>query len=368
MALEEQTISRSHTEDAHEKASKPAKLSDVSGSSWKYIFKRALSEFTNDGCTDLAAALTYFTVLSIFPALLAVVSLLGVFGQGQQTTDAILGFLQDYAPAEMLTLLEDPITQLTSSSAAGLALVTGIIGALWTASGYTGAFGRAMNKIYGVVEGRPIWKLRPFNLLVTAVMVLIIVTMMLVLLSSVDVLTAIQDAIPAIELGSFIGIWMWLRYPIMLGLAVILISLLYFATPNVKQPKFRFLSPGAAIALVVMALAGVGFSFYVSNFSSYNATYGLIGGVIVMLLFIWIMNNVLLLGAQIDAEIQRGRELQAGIKAEDSLRLPPRDDTMAIKLQKKKENLVEEGRQIRLQHNGVDFAEMAKKQDGKSGQ
>ena len=189
MALEEQTISRAVTEDAHKEAPKPAKLSDMSGSSWKYIFKRALSEFTNDGCTDLAAALTYFTVLSIFPGLLAVVSLLGVFGQGQQTTNAILNFLQDYAPAEMLTLLEEPITQLTSSDAAGLALVTGVVGALWTASGYIGAFGRSMNKIYGVVEGRPIWKLRPFNLLVTAAMVLIVVAMMLVLLSSEDVLT-----------------------------------------------------------------------------------------------------------------------------------------------------------------------------------
>lgn len=365
MALEEQTISRAVTEDAHKEAPKPAKLSDMSGSSWKYIFKRALSEFTNDGCTDLAAALTYFTVLSIFPGLLAVVSLLGVFGQGQQTANAILNFLQDYAPAEMLALLEEPITQLTSSDAAGLALVTGVVGALWTASGYIGAFGRSMNKIYGVVEGRPIWKLRPFNLLVTAAMVLIVVAMMLVLLSSEDVLTTLQNAVPAIELGGFIGVWMWLRYPIMLVLAVVLISLLYFATPNVKQPTFRFLTPGAAIALVVMAIAGLGFTFYVSNFGSYNATYGLIGGVIVMLLFIWIMNNVLLLGAQIDAEIQRGRELQAGIKAEDELQLPPRDDTMAIKLQEKKENLIEEGRKIRLAHNGVDFQQMAEKQEKK---
>lgn len=363
MALEEQTISRSATEDAHEKAPKPGKLSDMRGSNWKYIFKRALSEFTNDGCIDLAASLTYFTVLSIFPGLLAVVSLLGVFGQGQQTTNAILNFLQDYAPAEMLSLLEDPITQLTSSNTAGLALVTGVVGALWTASGYVGAFGRSMNKIYGVVEGRPIWKLRPFNMLVTATMVLIVVSMMLVLLSSEDVLTTVQDAIPGVELGSFITIWMWLRYPIMVILAVILISLLYYATPNIKQPKFRFLTPGAAIALVVMAISALGFSFYVSNFGSYNATYGLIGGVIVMLLFIWIMNNVLLLGAQIDAEIQRGRELQAGIKAEEELQLPPRDDTMAIKQQEKKENLIEEGRKIRLSHSGVDFEQIAKDQE-----
>ncbi len=189
--------------------------------------------------------------------------------------------------------------------------------------------------------------------------------MMLVLLSSEDVLNTVQDAVPAIELGGFIGVWMWLRYPLMLVIAVILISLLYYATPNVKQPKIRFLTPGAAIALVTMGLAGLGFSFYVSNFGSYNATYGLIGGVIVMLLFIWIMNNVLLLGAQIDAEIQRTRELQAGIKSEDEIKLPPRDDTQAIKIQQKKDNLVEEGRKIRLSNSTVDFQQMAEqKQDG----
>lgn len=363
MGRENATIKRSHTEQAHEATPKPSKLTEVSGNSWKYVFKRAISEFSHDGCTDLAAALTYFTVLSVFPALLAVVSLLGVFGQGQQTTDAILGLLEDYAPDEMLTLLEEPITQLTSSSAAGFALITGIVGALWTASGYTGAFGRAMNKIYGVVEGRPIWKLRPINLLVTAVLVLIVVSIMLVLIASDGVLLALQQAIPAIEFGGFIGVWAWLRYPIMLVLAVLLISVLYYATPNVKQPKLRFLTPGAAIALVVMALAGTGFSYYVSNFGSYNATYGIIGGVIVMLLFIWIMNNVLLLGAQIDAEIQRSRELQAGIKAEDAINLPPRDDTMAIKIQQKKEDLIEEGRKIRLSHSGVDFEKMAQEKE-----
>ncbi|WP_237207940.1 YihY/virulence factor BrkB family protein [Rothia nasimurium] len=365
MARVEQTISRSRTEDKHRQTPKPTKLTQMSASSWKYIFKRAFREFSIDGCTDLAAALTYFTVLSIFPGLLAVVSLLGVFGQGQQTTDAILGFMKDFAPEDMLNLLEEPITQLTSSSAAGFALLTGVVGALWTASGYVGAFGRSMNKIYGVAEGRPIWKLRPWNLMVTALMVLIVVAMMLVLLSSGDVLNTIQAAIPAVELGGFIGIWMWLRYPIMLVLAVALISLLYFATPNVKQPSFRFLTPGAALALVTMGIAGLGFTFYVSNFGSYNATYGLIGGVIVMLLFIWIMNNVLLLGAQVDAEIQRGRELQAGIKAEDELSLPPRDDTMAIKIQKKQDELVEEGRQIRLEHHGMDFQQLAKDQEKK---
>lgn len=345
---EKSTIQRSAQEDSYRAAPKPQQLSKVKGKSWAYAFKRASQEFLNDGCTDMAAALTYFSVLSIFPGLLAVVSLLGVFGQGQETTAAILGFLKDYAPQEMLVLLEEPISQLTSSSQAGLALALGIIGALWTASGYTGGFGRALNRIYGVVEGRPIWKLRPLNLLITAIMSLIVVSMMLVFLSSQDVLLFIQRAFPLLDLSGFMGIWLWLRWPIMLALAVLFINVLYYATPNVKQPKLRFLSPGAGFALIMMGLAGAGFNFYVSRFGSYNATYGIIGAVIVMLLFLWIMNNVLLFGAQIDAEIQRVRELQAGIKAEQSIQLPPRDETMALKTQEKKDQLVAQGRQIRL--------------------
>lgn len=360
---EQHTIARSDREEEHRSAPKPQKLSKVSGTSWKYALKRATSEFMNDGCMDLAASLTYFAVLSIFPGLLAVVSLLGVFGQGEQTTKAILDFLQDYAPQEMLVLVEEPITQLTSSTGAGLALITGIVGALWTASGYVGGFGRAMNKIYGVTEGRPIWKLRPINLVVTAVMSLIVVTMMLVVLSSGDVLGFIQDAVPGLDLTGFISVWMWLRWPVLLALAILLINVLYYATPNVKQPRLRFLSPGAAFALVMMGVAGAGFTFYVSNFGSYNATYGIIGGVIVMLLFLWIMNNVLLFGAQIDAELQRARELQSGLRAEKNIQLPPRDETMAVKAQEKKENLEEEGKQIRLSHNGIDLQQVAKDQE-----
>ena len=132
-----------------------------------------MSEFSKDGCTDLAATLTYFAVLSIFPALLALVSLLGVFGQGEATTNAILDFLNRYAPAELVNLLSGPISQLTTQSGAGFALVVGVVGALWTASGYTGAFARAMNRIYEISEGRPFWKLKPIMLLITLILSLI---------------------------------------------------------------------------------------------------------------------------------------------------------------------------------------------------
>ncbi len=360
--LDEQTVKRaqSQADSSTKHQQKPQNPAKVSPGNWGYAFKRAINKFMADGSTDLAAALTYFAVLSIFPALLAIVSTLGVFGQGQETSQAIINFVRDFAPSEMMPLIEEPVTQLASSSAAGLALITGILGALWTASGYVGAFGRALNRIYGVAEGRPIWILRPWNLLVTAVLVLVVVLMMLVLLLSDSVLDMINRFVPGIDFSSFAAIWLWFRWPIILVLAVVLIALLYYGTPNVKQPKFRWLSPGALIALVTMGLAGLGFTFYVTNFGNYNATYGVIGGVIVLLLFLWIMNNVLLFGAQVDAEIERVRELKGGMVAEKEIQLPPRSDTMAIKNIEKKEKLVEEGRTIRLENNGLDYEAKAK--------
>lgn len=356
--LEEQTVKRAQ-DTPQNYAQKPDKLSSVSASNWGYVFKRAFNKFMTDGSTDLAAGLTYFAVLSIFPALLAIVSTLGVFGQGEATANAIINFLSDYAPADIMPLVEEPIRNLSSGSGAGLALLIGIVGALWTASGYVGAFGRSMNKIYGVVEGRPIWILRPFNLLVTACLVLVVVLIMLVLLLSGSVLDFINGIIPDLDLSGFTAIWMWVRWPVVFVLAVALIALLYYGTPNVKQPKVRWISPGALIALITMGIAGIGFTFYVTNFGSYNATYGVIGGVIVLLLFLWIMNNVLLFGAQIDAELERVRELRAGMHSEETLNLKPRSDTMAQKNLDKKDKLIDEGRSIRLENSGVNYEKKA---------
>lgn len=363
--LDEQTVKRVREQEEHQEAPKPQKLTDVTKSNWGYVFKRSFNKFLADGCTDLAAALTYFAVLSIFPAMLAIVSTLGVFGQGPKTAETILQFIRDFAPQDIMPLVEEPITNLASSSGAGLALLIGIVGALWTASGYVGAFGRSMNKIYGVAEGRPIWVLRPWYLLVTAVLVLIVVLMMLVLLLSGSLLDFLNQMIPNLDLSGFTAVWMWLRWPIEIVLAVVLIALLYYGTPNVKQPKIRWLSPGAAIALVTMAVAGLGFTFYVANFGKYNATYGIIGGVIVLLLFLWIMNNVLLFGAEIDAEIERVRELQGGLNAEKHLQLTPKSDAVAAKNIEKREKLIEEGRSIRLENNGLDYERAAQQKENK---
>ncbi|MCM3686753.1 YihY/virulence factor BrkB family protein [Kocuria rosea] len=346
--------SREHTAPDPEDARKPDSPTELSKPSWGYILKRGLSEFSKDKCTDLAASLTYFAVLSLFPALLALVSLLGVFGQGEATTRAITGWLGQYAPPELTTLLQGPINNLTTQTGAGLALVTGILGALWTASGYTGAFGRAMNRIYEVEEGRPIWKLRPMNILVTLVSVLIVAVILVALILSGDLARVVGDLV---GLGdTTVMVWNIAKWPAVVALAVLLLAVLYYFTPNVRQPKFRWISLGSLVALFVAAVAVAAFSFYVSNFSSYNATYGIIGSVIALLLGIWIINNVLLLGAEIDAEVERARELQGGIKAEETIQLPPRDTRQIDKVDKKKEKLVDQGRKLRLQHEHIDYS------------
>ena len=336
-----------------EDARKPDDPTEVTKPSWKYIFRKTIREFSKDQCTDLAAALTYYMVLSLFPALLAMVSILGLVGQAESTTNTLLDYVRQVAPEDAVGLLEGPITQLTSSQGAGLALFVGIAGALWSASGYVGAFGRAMNRIYEVEEGRPIWKLRPVLLLVTLVMILLAAALLLMLVVSGPIAEAVGDII---GLGSqAVMVWNIAKWPVMVIFAIVIIAILYYATPNVKQSKFRWMSMGGFIALVVLAIVTAGFGFYVANFGNYNATYGTIGGVIVLLLWLWLANLSLLFGAEFDAEVERGRELQAGIQAEESVQLPPRDTRQIDKRQEQEEKDIEQGRKLRQQHAGKDY-------------
>ena len=241
--------------------------------------------------------------------------------------------------------LREPITQMTETNAAGFALVFGLAGAVWSASGYVGAFGRAMNKIYEVDEGRPFWKLRPLNLAITVVTVL---------LAAVVLLGLVVTGPFAEELGDTLGlgdttvtVWNIVKWPIMLLVVVFVVAVLYYATPNVKQPKFRWISVGAGLAIVVWILASAAFGLYVANFGSYNKTYGSLAGVIILLLWIWLTNLALLFGAEVDAEIERSRQLQAGIEAEESIQLPPRDTRRSEKEAAKLEAQIDQGRQLR---------------------
>ena len=329
------------------------KLRDFPKGSILYILRRAIYKFGANGGTDMAAALTYFTVLSIFPALLAIVSLLGVFGHGEESAAVILAFLKDNAPAQMYAILEDPIKQITGDHGAGLVLLTGILSALWSASGYTGSFGRALNTVYNVREGRPGWILKPLNVFVTTVIIILVVLMMLMMLLGVTVLDMVGRYVPeTVDMELIKLIWLNGRWVLILFMAIALITLLYAATPNVRRFKQWKLSPGAALALAGMGLGAFGFTLYANNFSKYNATYGLIGGVIVMLLFIWIMNNMLLFGAHLDAEIMLMRQIIAGDDDHGHLKVQPRSTSASRALKARQERLMSAGRELQQQAAG----------------
>ncbi|MET0998453.1 MAG: YihY/virulence factor BrkB family protein, partial [Marmoricola sp.] len=345
---------------------KPDSPADLSKRSWFYVLRKTMHEFTEDQCTDLAAALTYYAVLAVFPAALALVSLLGVFGQADESVDKVVETLSPLVSNDMLGTVEPALRQIAESDAAGTALVIGVLAALWSASGYVGAFGRAMNRIYEIDEGRPFWKLRPIMLLLTFVAVLLAAVALLMLIVSGPV---------AESIGNVLGIgdaaltaWSIAKWPVLALIVILVVGLLYYTTPNVQQPKFRWISVGAAVAILIWVLASVGFAFYVANFGSYNKTYGSLAGVIVALLFLWITNLALLFGGELDAELERGRQLEAGIAAEEELQLPARDTRNIKKARKKRDKDVAFGRRIRRQAaaNGASDRESKDSQKEKS--
>ena len=318
---------------------------DLDPRSRRYVLKQTFSEFLDDQCTDLAAALTYYAVLALFPAAIALTSILGLVGKGTDAVDEVLGILRDVGAGGMVDTIGPTLRDLSASQGAGLALVLGLLGALWSASGYVGAFGRAMNRVYEIGEGRPVWKLRPAMLLLTAALVVMIALVLLGLIVSGPVAQSIGDAV---GLGdTAVLVWGIVKWPVMLAVVVLVVALLYYATPNVRQPAFRWVSVGAVLAIVVWVLATAGFGFYVANFSSYDKTYGALGGVIAFLLWLWITNLALLFGAELDAELERGRELQSGIAAEVELQLPPRDTRQLEKKAAKEHEAEALGRRIR---------------------
>ena len=342
------STTKSATAPDTEDGRKPDSPTELTRPAWTFVLKRTIHEFSWDQCTTLAAALTYYGVLSLFPALLALISILGLFGQAEATTATIIEILRGLSDPSVVNAVRDPIEQLASAPGAGWVFVLGLGGAIWAASGYVAAFAQAMNRIYEVDEGRPFWKLRPVMLIITIVLLLIAIVMAVLLVVSGPVAEAIGKAI---GLGTaVVTVWDIAKWPVLVAFAVLLIAVLYYATPNVKQPKFRWLSIGSVIALVVLALASLGFFFYVANFANYNKTYGSIGGMIVLLLWLWIANMALLFGAEFDSEMERGRQLQGGIEAEETLQLPPRDDRQSKKRQKGEEADVAEGRELRERH------------------
>ena len=301
----------------------PDDLSDLPKQSWKGVLKRAFREFSDDKVTDWAAALTYYGVLSIFPMLLALISLLGLFGQS--ATQPLLDNISSVAPGPAKDIVTQAIQNLQKSQgSAGVLFFFGLAAALWSASGYVGAFMRAANDIWDVEEGRPAWKTIPLRVGVTSLLlVLLTISGMAVVLTG-PLAKSIGDIV---GLGSTaVMVWDIAKWPVLIFVVSFMIALLYYATPNVKHPKFQWVSPGSLLAVLLWIVASGLFAFYVSNFSSYNKTYGALGGVIVFLTWLWITNNVILLGAEVNAEIERGRQIQGGLRPHDKEPfLEPRD-------------------------------------------
>jgi membrane protein len=289
-------------------ATRPSEPAEARGGSWLAAFKRTLPEFADDQLTDRAAALTYYAVLSIFPGLLVVVSLLGLLGKSN--TQPLITNLTQAVPGDFQKIVSPAVTKLQGEhGAAGVAAIAGLVIALWSASGYISAFMRAANVIYDVPEGRPFWKTTPVRVGVTLlIMVLLVASAFLVVVSG----GLARHVGQVLGIGSTaVTAWNIAKWPVLLIIVSLMISILYWAAPNAKR-GFQWISPGGLIAVVVWLIASGLFALYVANFANYNKTYGSIAGVIIFLVWLWISNVAILLGAEFNAELERGRAAAGG--------------------------------------------------------
>jgi membrane protein len=300
----------------------PDQPTDLPARSWKDILKRTVKEFQDDNLTDWAAALTYYGVMSLFPMLLVLVALLGLVGQ-ESTITTMTDSLRAAGLKDVAKNVEGPLDEIVRNKGGAGALVGfGLLGALWSASGYVGAFTRAMNTIYEVKEGRPFWKLRPTQVVITLAVVLLISLVLVAVVVSGPIAKAVGSAIGAGDTA--VTVWGIAKWPVLLLVLMGMVAGLYYVAPNVRQPRLRWVSPGGVVAVLTWILASAGFGLYVSNFGSYGKTYGALGSVITFLVWMWISNLALLFGGELDSELERERELKLGLPAEDELRLRPR--------------------------------------------
>jgi membrane protein len=310
------------TEVSRQESRAPERPTQLAAGSWRNVLRRTVREFREDNLTDWAAALTYYAVLAIFPAIIALVSILGLIGSS--ATQPLLDNLDKLAPGPARDIFKSAIGNLQHSrGGAGVIFVLGLAGALWSASGYVAAFMRASNAIYGVGEGRPIWKTLPVRVGVTVVLV--------VLLAVSAVAVALTGGL-AKQLGDLLGVgstaitvWDIAKWPVLLLVVSFMFAILYWASPNVKQPGFRWITPGGVLAVLITLVASAGFALFVADFGSYNKTYGALAGVVVFLVWLWIANIAVLLGAEFNAELERGRRIEAGHPEDDEPFVEPRD-------------------------------------------
>ncbi|MER7733970.1 YihY/virulence factor BrkB family protein [Streptomyces erythrochromogenes] len=300
----------------------PDRPAELPARAWRAVLRGTAREFRDDELADRAAALTYYGVLAIFPALLVLVSLLGLAGEA--TAARVLDSLQQLAPGSARDVIRDAVGQLQGRSGVGsLMAVVGLVAAMWSASGYVAAFIRSANAVYDVPEGRPVWKVLPLRLALTVT---------LVLLACAGALIVVFTGGLARQAGAALGIgdgaltvWSIAKWPALVLLVTVMIALLYWAAPNAKGRGFTWVTPGSLLALLIWAIASAGFAFYVANFASYNKTYGAVAGVVVFLVWLWITNLAVLLGLEFDAELSRQRAVAGGLPEGEEPYVRPRD-------------------------------------------
>jgi membrane protein len=304
-------------------AAVPQSPTDLPGRTLPAVLKRTVSQFGEDKLSTWAAALTYYAVLSIFPMLLALVSVLGVIGPS--ATQPLIDNLSSVAPGPAKDILTNALTSLQSSQGAStLALIIGLAAAIWSASGYIGAFMDAANAVWDAPEGRPIWKRVPLRLAVTVVLLILLAASALAVVLTGPLARSAGDLV---GLGdTFVTVWGIAKWPLLVLVVSFMISLLFWAGPNVKQPGFPWVTPGGLLAVVLWIVASLLFALYVSNFASYNKVYGSLGGVIVFLIWLWITNLIILLGAEFNSELERSRQIAAGHPPDEEPFLPLRDE------------------------------------------
>lgn len=301
----------------------PDQPTQLTARAWPAVLRRTMKEYKADNLPDLAAALTYYGVLAIFPMLIVLVSVLGLIGNS--VTQPLIDNLGKVAPGAAKQIFTSAITNIQKNQGtAGVLVIVGLAGALWSASGYVGAFMRASNVVWDVEEGRPIWKTIPVRLGVTVVTLL--------LLTAGAIAVTFTGGL-AREVGNVIGvgntavqIWDIAKWPVLVVLVAVMLAILYYAAPNVKQPGFHWVTPGGLLAVLLWIAVSALFALYVANFSSYNKTYGALASVIVFLVWLWITNTVILLGAELNAELERARQIEGGLPADREPFLPPRSE------------------------------------------
>ena len=297
---------------------------------WWPVLKRTVTEFREDNLTDWAAALTYYSVLAIFPALIVLVSILGLVGNS--ATQPLIDNLGTVAPGPAKDIFTSALKNLQGDQgAAGVLFVVGLVGALWSASGYVGAFMRASNAIYDIDEGRPVWKTLPVRVSLTLVLLTLLAISTIAVVLTGGLAAKVGDLL---GLGSTaVDVWNIAKWPVLLVVVSFMFALLYWAAPNVKHPGFRWISPGGVLAVVAWLIASGAFGLFVSNFGSYNKTYGALGGVVVFLVWLWISNIVILLGAEFNAELERQRAIEGGMEPPDKEPFVEPRDTRKIEQQ-----------------------------------